>query len=95
MYFDPVETGKRIAVLRTSRKMTQSQLADKLNISRPHLAKVETGAKTPSLDLMIEIAEFMNVSLDYLVLGKKLPMDEVRIEMNSLIAKLSAIEREF
>ena len=45
-------------------------LAEKLNISRIHLAHIEIGSKAPSIDLMIVLAQFFGVTLDYLVLGR-------------------------
>lgn len=51
-------------------KLTQEKLAEKLNISRIHLAHIEIGSKAPSIDLMIVMAEFFGVTLDYLVLGR-------------------------
>ena len=70
MYFDLVATGKRIKGLRKENKMTQEKLAEKLNISRVHMANIEIGDKAPSIDLLIVMSEFFCVSLDYLVLGK-------------------------
>ena len=70
MYFDLVATGKRIKGLRKENKMTQEKLAEKLNISRVHMANIEIGDKAPSIDLFIVMSEFFGVSLDYLVLGK-------------------------
>ena len=35
-----------------------------------HLAKIETGKRGCSLDILIDFAAFFNASLDYLVLGK-------------------------
>lgn len=67
--------GSRIKELRESRirngkKMTLEILAEELNISVPHLWRIENGDRAASIDLMIVIAEYFSVSLDYLVLGK-------------------------
>ena len=70
MYFDLVATGKRIRGLRKENKLTQEKLAEKLNISRVHMANIEIGDKAPSIDLLIVMAEFFGVTLDYLVLGR-------------------------
>lgn len=70
MYFDIVATGKRVRGLRKEAKLTQERLAEKLNISRIHLAHIEIGSKAPSIDLMIVLAQFFGVTLDYLVLGR-------------------------
>lgn len=70
MYFDMAAAGKRVKSLRKEAKYTQEQLAEKLNISRIHLAHIEIGEKAPSIDLLIVMGEFFGVSLDYLVLGR-------------------------
>lgn len=42
-------------------------LAEKLDISREHLAKIETAKRTVSLDLLIDIAENLNTSVKELI----------------------------
>ena len=54
--------GKNIKNARKSNHLSQSDLADKLNISREHLAKVETAKRGISLDLLFKISEVLNVS---------------------------------
>ena len=56
MYFDLVETGKRIKEIRDAKGLTQIAFAEKINVSRSYINKIENGIKSPSLDLLIEIA---------------------------------------
>lgn len=56
----------RIKELRSSAKLTQKEFADSLNISTVSISSYETGAKTPSLDMVINIAKKYNVSIDWL-----------------------------
>lgn len=56
----------RIKELRTSKQLTQKELAETLNISTVSVSSYETGAKTPSLDMVINIAQKYNVSIDWL-----------------------------
>lgn len=58
--------SSRIKELRTGLNLTQSQFADSLNISTVSISSYETGAKTPSLDMIINIARKYNISLDWL-----------------------------
>ena len=69
MYFDPVNFGKRIQQLRKSCQLSQVQLAMALSISTQYLSNIEIGERRPALDLMIQMAEYFHVSLDYLILG--------------------------
>lgn len=47
--------------------MSQNELAEKLDISREHLAKIETAKRTVSLDLLINIAEELKTKVKYLI----------------------------
>ena len=53
--------GKNIKNARKLNHLSQNDLAEKLNISREHLAKVETAKKGISLDLLFQIADVLNV----------------------------------
>ena len=55
MYYDQKESGKRIANLRKKEGLTQEQLAEKLSISYSLLAKVESGSRAASIDLLVEM----------------------------------------
>ena len=69
MRHDLKECGKRIQQLRKERELTQEQLAEKLNVSQNTIAKIESGLRRPSIDFLLEISEFFNVSTNYLVFG--------------------------
>ena len=69
MRHDLKECGKRIQQLRKERGLTQEQLAEKLNVSQNTIAKIESGLRRPSIDFLLEISEFFNVSTNYLVFG--------------------------
>lgn len=56
----------RIKELRTSKELTQKELAETLNISTVSVSSYETGTKTPSLDMVKNIAQKCNVSIDWL-----------------------------
>ncbi len=71
MYYDTVETGKRIQKLRKEKGLTQEQLAEKINIGERHLQKLESGERGGSVDTLVEIALFIHVRLDFLILGKQ------------------------
>lgn len=59
------EYGKRIQQLRKERELTQEQLAEKLNVSQNTIAKIESGLRRSSIDFLLEISEFFNVSTNY------------------------------
>ncbi len=53
--------GKNIAKYRKMKHLTQNQLADKLDISREHLAKIETAKRGISINLLFSLSETLNV----------------------------------
>ena len=60
----------QIEYLRKREKMSQEQLADKLEISRQTISEWERGITYPSVEKLIELTKIFNVSLDFLVFGK-------------------------
>ena len=59
--------GERIVALRTERKMSQSDLAEALNVSRQSISKWETDSSVPELEKLIRMASLFQISLDELV----------------------------
>lgn len=86
MNYDIKQSGERIHQLRLQVGYTQSELASKLNVDRSFLSHVESGKKGCSVDLLVQLSNLFNVSLDYLALGKdELSMEE---QIEELIAHL-------
>jgi len=61
-----LKTKERIKKLRIDNKFTQKQLANILNINEYSVQRYEYGDR-PSLDSLLALAEYFNVSIDYLV----------------------------
>lgn len=64
---DRVAFGKRIKEARSKSRFTQEVLAEKADIAVTYLGEIERGEKTPSLDVLISLAESLEVSCDYLL----------------------------
>jgi len=62
-----MDTGKIIERLRKQKSWSQSDLANKTNVSRVMIGKYERNEATPSIDAAKSIADAFEVSLDYLV----------------------------
>lgn len=60
--------GRRIRTLRDERELSQDQLADRAEISRAYISSVEVGAKTPSVEVLVRLAEALDVSLSEIFL---------------------------
>ncbi|MDI3327986.1 MAG: helix-turn-helix domain-containing protein [Alicyclobacillaceae bacterium] len=59
--------GQRLRALRKSRNLTQQQLANKLQINRATYAKYETGSHQADYATLQKLADFFDVSVDYLL----------------------------
>ena len=53
--------------LRTDKKMSQENMAKELNVSQSLINNWETGRSTPAPEMLIYIADYFDVSIDYLV----------------------------
>lgn len=59
--------AKNLVGLRTKHNLTQAELAEKINYTDKSISKWENGDSLPPVDVLKVLAEFYNVSLDYLV----------------------------
>lgn len=56
--------------LRMKRKLSQKQIAEELKISQQQYSKWEGGIITPNAETLVRLADYLDVSVDYL-LGRK------------------------
>lgn len=59
--------SKRLISLREQKNITQQELADQLGITRQSLSLYEKAERTINIELLAKIADFFNVSTDYLM----------------------------
>ncbi|MCL2087502.1 MAG: helix-turn-helix domain-containing protein [Oscillospiraceae bacterium] len=64
---DYIELGKRIKAARLAAKLTQEQLAERINLSNGHCAHVERGTTKVSLSALVDIANALNTTPDKLL----------------------------
>lgn len=57
----------RIRDLRVDRELTQAEIAGRLHVGQNTYCQYETGVLNYPLDVVIRLAEFYGVSVDYLV----------------------------
>ena len=68
---DQVKIGKFIAESRKQQNLTQSQLAEKLDITDKAISKWETGNSMPDSSIMIELCDILKISVYELLKGEK------------------------
>jgi len=74
--------------LRLQANLSQAELAQKLGISRSAISSYENGTRRPNHNMLIKMASFFDVSVDYL-LGKELqsvhhPVEQLLLEVKDL-----------
>lgn len=57
----------RIRDMRTDRGLTQKQIAEFLHVSQNTYSQYEVGTTHFPLDVVVKLAQYYNVSVDYLV----------------------------
>ena len=62
-----VDLGGRLKVLRLQRHLTQSQLAERLGITKSMVSAYETAARCPSYEILIKLASLFGTTTDYLL----------------------------
>ena len=65
--FDIKKFGAYISRLRKKADMTQSELAERLNLTRQAISKYECGDSFPDISILIEVAEVFGITLDELI----------------------------
>lgn len=62
---------KGLKKIRKERRLTQLKVAMDLNISREALSHYENGKREPSIDMLVKMSEYFNVSIDFLIKGDR------------------------
>ncbi len=62
-----VNIGKKLSYLRKHNKLTQAELAEKLNYSDKAVSKWEKGESLPPVEVFYKISKLYGVSLDYII----------------------------
>ena len=57
----------RLRELRVERNMSQQRLAMELSMTQNTISRYENGEREPGIKELIRIADYFNVSLDYLL----------------------------
>ena len=95
MKVDKRKLGKQIKMVRTSKRMTQEELAEMIDVSPTFISLVETGTKALSLSKAIELADVLKVSMDVLFQDNRLQQEESDIaEAAFLLQGCNSYEKE-
>ncbi|MBZ9635559.1 helix-turn-helix domain-containing protein [Clostridium sp. FP1] len=62
-----MQFNNRLRALRQDSDLTQDELSKALHIDRKTLSNYETAYRTPNIYLVIKMADYFNISTDYLL----------------------------
>ncbi len=83
---DQEKIGRFIASCRKECDLTQEQVAEKLGVSNKTVSRWENGNGFPDVSLLQPLCELLNISVNELLLGEKIPEDNYRkkVEENTI-----------
>lgn len=62
---------KQYIAYRKMRNLTQEDLAGIMGIKRPNISRFETGQYNPSLDILVKMAECMDLEIEVTLINKR------------------------
>ncbi|MBE6837326.1 MAG: helix-turn-helix transcriptional regulator [Ruminococcus sp.] len=90
--------GDRLKLLRTQKKIMQKDLCDEINVVITTYAGYENGKHEPPSEILVRLADFYNVSLDYIVGRTDNPKgifaEEENKDLSERVAQLEKLFKE-
>lgn len=87
--------GEHIMLLRKQKGLSQSELGKAIGTSGDVMGRYERDIITPSIDVIVKVAEALEVSIDFLVGKSKMVLDKQAVKRLEDIAKLPADNKSF
>ena len=72
------ECGNFISELRKEKKLTQKELAEKINVSDKAVSRWETGKGYPDVTSLVSLSDYFGVSVNELLAGKRLTAEDIK-----------------
>lgn len=93
-YMDQVKIGRFIQEKRKEKKLTQSEVAEKLNITDRAISKWENGVCLPDAGTMPELCEILGISINDLFSGEKVDMKENEKKLEENLLEMTKIKEQ-
>ena len=93
---DQRKIGAFLKKLRNEKGITQEQMADELGVTGRTISRWETGSNMPDISLLVEIAEFFDISIPEIIKGerKSEDMKEEAKEVAETMSDYAQAEKE-
>ena len=89
-----IKIGRFIAECRKKQNLTQMQLAEKLGITDKAISKWERGIAMPDTSIMLELCDILLISVNELLSGEKIDMDNNQKNEELLLKMAKEIEKK-
>lgn len=87
-HMDQMKIGAFLKKLRKEKNLTQEQLAEQFNVSGRTVSRWETGINMPDISILVNLAEFYNVSIPEIIDGER-KSEKMNEEVKETVLKLS------
>lgn len=88
---DQIKIGKFIGEQRKVHNLTQSELSEKLGITDRAISKWERGICLPDAGLMLDLCKILEISVNELLTGEKIPMENNTEIMEKNLIEMAAL----
>ena len=88
---DQIKIGKFIGEQRKMHNLTQSELSEKLGITDRAISKWERGICLPDAGLMLDLCKILEISVNELLTGEKIPMENNTEIMEKNLIEMAAL----
>ena len=89
---DQVKIGSFLKELRKEKNLTQEKLAEQLHVSNRTVSRWETGSNMPDIGMLVEIADFYDVSIPEIINGER-KSEKMNQETRDTVAAMAEYSR--
>ena len=90
--------GKKIKEIRRRKKLSQYNLAERVNVSPPYISRIECGKNRISLELLVKVCEALETSIAEILMGNYfdeysyITKESTGLEKRLMVAACNAIK---
>ncbi|MCH5169645.1 MAG: helix-turn-helix transcriptional regulator [Oscillospiraceae bacterium] len=91
---DQIKIGMFISQLRKEKGLTQSALAEKLNITDRAVSKWERGISLPDSSTMLPLCEILGINVNELLTGERIDMENYNKKAEEIILEMTRMKEQ-
>ncbi|MFW5872940.1 MAG: helix-turn-helix domain-containing protein [bacterium] len=86
------DLGNRIQELRKQHKLSQVEMAEKINVSKSQMIRYENKGVQPPADILNKLADVLGTSVDYLINGNTGEKAQATLKNTELLQRFKEVE---